>query len=158
MNTSSDMVQVNVTAVAAGICWPGDGTVIATVGRPFAAVPGSIAREKSGGSFVSVQLPSRWRICPGPGASASPRIVLPGSQDRVPLRVALNSTRSTTISCPPAVAAPPLGFRYTSFNASPVGVSQEGEERLTRTEEPGAATPVKLRLPPWYEPGASRSR
>src|SRR5437016_10066633 len=158
MNTSSDIVQVNVTMVAAGTCWPEAGTTIATVGRPFADVPGSIAREKSRGSFVSVQLASRWRICPGPGAGASPRIVLPGSQKSVPLRVALNSTRSTTMSCPLAVAAPSLGFRYTSFNASPVGVSQEGEERLTRKEEIGAATPVRLRLPPWYDPGASRSR
>src|SRR2546423_3800608 len=158
MDTSSDIVQVNVTMVAAGTCWPDAGTTIATVGRPLARIPGSIAREKSRGSFVSVQLPFRWRICPGPGAGASPRIVLPGSQERVPLRVALNSRRSTTMSCPPAVADPPLGFRYTSFNASPVGVSQEGEERLTRTEEIGAATPLRLRLPPWYEPGASRSR
>src|SRR5437870_2253085 len=152
------MVQVNVTTVAAGICWPGDGTVIATVERPFAPVPGSIAIVKSCGCLVSVQLTPRWRICPAPGAGAPPRIVLPGSQKSVPLRVALNSTRSTTMSCPLAVAAPPLGFRYTSFNASPVGVSQEGEERLTRTEEMGAATPVRLRLPPWYDPGASRSR
>src|SRR2546430_6048503 len=86
------MVQVNVTALAAGICWPGDGTVIATVGRPLAGIPGSVVIVKSCGALVSVQLPSLWRICPGPGPGASPRIVLPGSQESVPLRVALNST------------------------------------------------------------------
>src|SRR6266480_168085 len=58
-NKSSDTVQENVTEVAASMVWPGEGTMMATAGGgPFAGTPGSVAREKSAGSFVSVQAAS----------------------------------------------------------------------------------------------------
>ena len=109
-NTLSDTVQENVTDVAASMVWPAEGATMATMGEPFAGSPGSVPREKSCGPLVSEHAASRWRIRPGPGAGASPMIVLPGSQVKVPPLVALNSTRSTTMSRPPAGAEAPRGF------------------------------------------------
>src|SRR5207245_1068475 len=157
-NTSSDIVQVRVTAPAAGRACPFVGDVIVTVGGPFAGSPGSMPRLKSPGRFVSVQFASRCRMRPGPGAGASPMIVFPGSQSSVPPRVALNSTRSTTMSRPAADALAPPGFRYTSLRASPVGLSHVASGKSYRLDELALRTLVNARLDAWYVPGASGSR
>src|SRR2546422_6223001 len=105
------MIQARSTTEAAGSVWPGVGELIPSVRFDVEATPGSVVSEKSEGRFVSVQLASRSRIRPGLGAAASPKLVFPGSQFNVPREVALNSTRSTTMSRPPAEAAAPPGLR-----------------------------------------------
>ena len=146
---SSDIVHANVTADAAWNVSPSVGDWIVRVGGWFAGKPGSIAREKSCGEFESVQAASRSRIRPTRGAGASPRIVFPGSHVSVPPLVALNSTRSTTMSPPPAVAPAPPGLRYTSFSASPVGIRLRGKDRFTRSGDCAGIVPVSERDGPW---------
>src|SRR5207245_10217675 len=110
------MSQARSTAEAAGSVWPGVGELMPSVRFDVEATPGSVVSEESDGRFVSVQLASRSRIRPGPGAAASPKVVFPGSQFSVPRDVALNSALSTTMRRQPAEAAAPPGLRYTSFS------------------------------------------
>src|SRR5438445_10370369 len=105
------MIQESVTTEAAVSVWPGVSEQIPSVGFGVEATLGFLVSEKSEGRFVSVQLASRLRSRPGPGAAASPKLVFPGSHFNVPREVALNSTRSTTMSRPPAEAAAPPGLR-----------------------------------------------
>src|SRR5437667_12731811 len=107
------MIQARSTTEAAGSVWPGVGELIPSVRFDVETTPGSVVSEKSEGRFVSVQLASRSRIRPGPGAAASPKVVFPGSQFSVPRDVAWNLTGCMTISllASEAAATPGLGGR-----------------------------------------------
>src|SRR3990170_537122 len=154
---SSDIDHAIGTGWPPWTIWSGRGAAIETVGGPFAGSPGSWAIRKSDASFVSPQREIRSRTCPGSGAGASERIVFPGSQSRVPPDVALNSTRSTTMSRPAAEALGPPGFRNTSLSASPEG-SRNPVPTSTRVSPPADSAPERPTCPPWYVPGRSTSR